>query len=32
MNFLPGTDSSISLAIEVRANNKRGYEIEILPR
>ena len=29
---VPGTDSTISLANEVRGNVKRGYEIEILPR
>lgn len=29
---VPGKDSSISLANEVRANDKRGYEIDILPR
>ena len=29
---VPGTDSTISLANEVRWNVKRGYETEILPR
>ena len=29
---VPGTDSSISLANEVRANDKRGFKIDILPR
>ena len=29
---VPGMDSSICLANEVRVNEKRGYEIEIVPR
>ena len=29
---VPGTDSSISLTNEVRANDKRGFKIDILPR
>ena len=29
---VPGTHSSISLANEVRTNNKRGFQMDILPR